>query len=208
MKIKICGLTRKEEIGYVNEIGPDYIGFIFYKGSRRYVNINKARELKRGLSKSILSAGVFVNEDIDLIKKICEGNIIEVIQLHGDESPAFIDELKKVTGRPIIKAIRVQNQNQLSDVNGLSADYLLFDTYHNGMYGGTGEKFDWNLIENIKKPFFLAGGITIKDISKAEKLGAYCLDVSSSVETNGIKDKEKIEEIVIGVRNRLHPPSI
>lgn len=208
MKIKICGLTRKEEIGYVNEINPDYIGFIFYKGSRRYVSINKARELKGALSKSILSAGVFVNEDIDAIKKICEDNIIEVIQLHGDESPAYINELKNVTGKPVIKAIRVQNQNQLSDANGLPADYLLFDTYHKGVYGGTGERFDWNLIRNVRKPFFLAGGIGLEDIQEADKLGTYCLDVSSSVETKGVKDKEKIKEIVIGVRDRLHPSSI
>lgn len=208
MKIKICGLTRKEEIAYANEITPDYIGFVFYKGSRRYININKAKELKKELSKDILSVGVFVNEDIDVIRKICEDDIIEVIQLHGDESFAYIEELKKITGKPIIKAIRVQSQTQLLKTNGLPADYLLLDTYHENMYGGTGERFDWKLIENIRKPYFLAGGIGVEDIQQAKKLGVYCIDVSSSVETKGIKDREKIKKIVIGVKHQLHPSAI
>lgn len=196
MKIKICGLRRKEDIEYVNEIQPDYIGFIFYKKSKRYVTMEIAKDLKAKLSKNIKAVGVFVNEDIDVIKQICGRNIIDVIQLHGDEDKVYINELRKVINLPIIKGIRVQNIIQVEEANEFPVDYLLFDAYKKKQYGGTGEKFDWKLIEGVGKPFFLAGGIGIEDISEAKKIDTYCIDVSSSVETNGVKDIEKIRKIV------------
>lgn len=200
MKIKICGLTRMEDIGYVNEFNPDYIGFIFYKPSRRYVNKDMAQTLKAGLSSRIKAVGVFVNEEIEVVRDIWEAEIIDLIQLHGDETEEYIKKLKEVTKAPIIKALRVRDVQQVINESKTSADYLLFDTYHKNMYGGTGEKFNWEFIANINTPFFLAGGITVEDIKKAKVLGAYCVDVSSSVETDGVKDREKIKEIVFGVR--------
>lgn len=199
MKVKICGLRKKEDIEYVNENQPDYIGFVFYKKSKRYVTVKIARSLKAKLSKNIKAVGVFVNEEIDVIKQICEDNIIEVIQLHGNEDKEYINKLRKETSLPIIKGIRVQNQMQVEEADKIPVDYLLFDAYKKEQYGGTGKKFDWKLIEGVRKPFFLAGGIDTNDIFEAKKIGTYCIDVSSSVETKGVKDKEKIKLMVMGV---------
>ena len=200
MKIKICGLTREVDIEYVNEYNPDYIGFIFYKLSRRLITKEKAKVLKTSLSRSIKAVGVFVNEDINVIRDIWEADIIDLIQLHGDETEEYIIRLKEITKAPIIKAIRVRDKEQIKISSKTCADFLLFDSYNKNMYGGTGEKFNWEIIDEINKPFFLAGGIGLEDIKQAKALGAYDIDVSSSVETDGVKDRDKIKDIINGVR--------
>jgi len=200
MKIKICGLTREVDIEYVNEYNPDYIGFIFYKLSRRLITKEKAKVLKTSLSRSIKAVGVFVNEDINVIRDIWEADIIDLIQLHGDETEEYIIRLKEITKAPIIKAIRVRDKEQIKISSKTCADFLLFDSYNKNMYGGTGEKFNWEIIDEINKPFFLAGGIGLEDIKQAKALGAYAIDVSSSVETDGVKDRDKIKDIINGVR--------
>lgn len=200
MKIKICGLTREVDIEYVNEYNPDYIGFIFYKLSRRLITKEKAKVLKTCLSRSIKAVGVFVNEDINVIRDIWEADIIDLIQLHGDETEEYIIRLKEITKAPIIKAIRVRDKEQIKISSKTCADFLLFDSYNKNMYGGTGEKFNWEIIDEINKPFFLAGGIGLEDIKQAKALGAYAIDVSSSVETDGVKDRDKIKDIINGVR--------
>jgi phosphoribosylanthranilate isomerase len=202
-KIKICGLTRVCDIEAVNEYLPDYIGFVFAK-SKRQVDADKARILKKLLDKRIITVGVFVNEDISTILKLYKNDVIDIIQLHGDEDNEYIRLLKQYTGKPIIKAVRVQGVQQLIESNNYDCDYLLFDTYAISGYGGTAIAFDWSILGQveIKKPFFLAGGLNIGNVRQAvEQVSPYCLDISSGVETNGYKDKSKIKEIIKLIRS-------
>lgn len=197
MKVKICGLTRPEDITAVNRCRPDYAGFVFAPGKRR-LTPEKARELRKILLPEILSAGVFVNSPIKDILSLAQDRIISLIQLHGDEDSAYILELKKLLppSVPVIKAIRVQSAEDMLRAETFPADYLLFDTYTKGIYGGSGRTFDWSIIPDINKPWFLAGGIGFSNIKEAVKTKAFCLDLSSSLETEGKKDPEKIKKIM------------
>ena len=121
--------------------------------------------------------------------------MIDLIQLHGDEDEAYIRQLKKHTPLPVIKAVRVRSREQILKAQELTCDYLLLDTYTKGRYGGSGTQFDWNMIPELKKPYFLAGGIHLGNIRQAASHGPYCIDVSSAVETGGRKDRRKMEEI-------------
>lgn len=198
VKIKICGLTNINDISYANEAMPDYIGFVFAK-SKRQINFELAKELRKNLSASIKAVGVFVNEEIGIIKDLCDKNIIDLVQLHGDENKEYIKMLKKEISKPVIKAIRVKNS--LNDVS-FNTDYILFDTFSKNQYGGSGESFNWSLVKNYKQPFFLAGGLNIENIENAIKIAnPYCVDISSGVETNGVKDRGKMIEIVKKVRS-------
>jgi len=200
-KIKICGLSRPVDIDMVNAILPDYIGFVFAK-SRRQVTMDTAKELKRGLRPEIAAVGVFVNESIDQIKHICEKGVIDIVQLHGDEGEEYLKALKKEITQPIIKAVRVRSSEDINQAEKLSCDYLLLDAYKEDQYGGCGEQFDWSMIRQIKKPFFVAGGIHAGNITKAiELVKPYGIDVSSGVETDGWKDHDKIKEIVTLARS-------
>jgi phosphoribosylanthranilate isomerase len=199
-KIKICGLSRKADILAVNEALPDYIGFVF-AGSRRQVNEEEALMLKELLRPEILSVGVFVNDELDRIKSLCDRGIIDIVQLHGDESTSYIHQLREYIKNPIIKAIRVSGRDALKDTEVFPCDYLLMDTYHKEQYGGTGESFDWSVIPKLNNPYFLAGGISNANVVEAINcLRPFCVDVSSSVETAGYKDAMKIKEIVRKVR--------
>lgn len=186
MKIKICGLFRDCDIDFVNEAKPDFAGFVFAK-SHRQVSIETAQKLKNKLDKNILSVGVFVNEDINKITEICNKNIIDLVQLHGDEDDNYINELKKVCSKKIIKAVKVKTGEEIIRWRNSQADWLMFDA---GM--GEGKTFDWTVLKNFVRPYFLAGGINESNIEQAIKLNPYCIDVSSGVETNKVKDKQKI----------------
>lgn len=200
-KIKICGLKRTEDIKYVNSYMPDYIGFVFYKKSSRYVPPDTASGLKSILNPDIKAVGVFVDEDIDYILKLCEENIIDLIQLHGNEDTDYINKLKSYTDKQIIKAIRVQSTGQLEKAGAIPADYLLLDTFIKDMYGGSGKTFDRTLIPSDYRDFFLAGGLNAQNISGAIKeCRPYCVDLSSSIETDGCKDSYKIKQIIDIVR--------
>jgi phosphoribosylanthranilate isomerase len=200
-KIKICGLSRLQDIGYVNEALPDYIGFVFAK-SRRQVTPQAACHLRSLLDSSIKAVGVFVNDSIDQIFDLCRNGVIDLIQLHGDEDDEYIRRLRQKVANPIIKAVRVKDRDSINAACQLSCDYFLLDTYSGGEYGGTGRTFDWKLISGTSKPFFLAGGITPQNAEAAIKsTHPYCLDVSSGVETANVKDREKILEIVNLVRS-------
>lgn len=199
-KIKICGLRREEDVSYVNECLPDYVGFVFAKGKRTVTNETAAR-LRNMLAPSIVPVGVFVNEDIEVIARLVQEGIIDVVQLHGDEDDAYIRRLRETMERPIIKAVRVAAPEDVLGCEAIPADYLLFDTRTQGEYGGSGRKFDWKLIKNVKRPFFLAGGIGEDNICEALKsLAPYAVDVSSGVETDGYKDRTKILNMVEKVR--------
>jgi len=200
-KVKICGLSRPIDIDMVNTVLPDYIGFVFAK-SRRQVTEVMAKELKERLLPQIQAVGVFVNEELEKIMHLCKDGIIDLIQLHGDEDENYIRELRKGVKNPIIKAVRVRNTKDIEEAAKLTCDYLLLDTYKEGLYGGSGEIFDWSVITKIEKPFFLAGGLHTENILQAiSQANPYCIDVSSGVETDGIKDRNKIIDIITKVRS-------
>jgi phosphoribosylanthranilate isomerase len=200
-KIKLCGLTRMQDIEYVNEALPDYIGLVFAK-SRRQVDLETAAKLKNALNRSIKAVGVFVNENINVVIDLCNNGIIDFIQLHGDEDEEYILKLRSQVNKPIIKAVRVENSDSLEVAQKLQSDYLLLDAYSAKEYGGTGKTFNWNFIKCIHKPFFLAGGIHIDNVRLAmKKTKPYCLDISSGVETNGLKDRNKIMQLVNKIRS-------
>ncbi|MCQ4022750.1 MULTISPECIES: phosphoribosylanthranilate isomerase [unclassified Ruminococcus] len=201
IRIKICGLKRECDVDFVNEFLPDYIGFIF-ANTKRYISPELAKKLKSRLDRRIKAVGVFVNEDINTVCGIADSGIIDLIQLHGDEDEAYINAVKERTGREIIKAVRVQSTQQVLKAEKLPCDYLLLDVYRKGQYGGIGESFNWGLIPKLSKPFFLAGGLNSGNILSAQnQVQPYCLDLSTGVEENGFKSRDKIEEIIKLIRS-------
>lgn len=198
-KIKICGLKSENDIKIVNKYGPDYVGFILAP-SKRQVNYEVAKKLKALLNPSILAVGVFVNESLEVIGQYAEDKVIDVIQLHGDESLEMIKKLKQQVSIPVIKAMRIKDEKQLKYllpfIQEVTADYLLFDTYQEGLYGGSGKSFDWKLLDVVKRAYFLAGGIGLHNIEEACKWKPFAIDVSSGVETNGVKDAIKVSELI------------
>ena len=199
-KIKICGLTSLEEIAYVNDIKPDYIGFVFAE-SRRKVNKEQAHLLKNVLDKEFKVVGVFVNEPLERVVQLCREGCMDVIQLHGDESREYVALLKEKVSQPVIKVIRVRSREQIIKMSDYPCDYLLLDTYQKGTYGGTGKSLDASLIPDMNRPFILSGGLTEDNVSSMiRRWHPYCVDVSSGVETEGKKDRKKIEAFVAAVR--------
>jgi len=196
-KIKICGLMRAEDIEAVNKYRPDYVGFVLAPSKRR-VSAQDVRRMSAKLEPSIQRVGVFVDEDREMLAKIAENGIIDIIQLHGHEPEEDIVWLKARTKAAVIKAVSVRTGEDIEANRHSVADYLLLD---NGA-GGTGSTFDWSTLENIKRPFFLAGGLNASNIEEALKYNPYCVDVSSGVETAGRKDAAKIQKIIDIVRRK------
>ena len=197
MKVKICGIRRAEDIEIVNKYLPDFIGFIFVPASKRYVEPKIVAELKKNLDPRIKTVGVFVNESIEKIREIKKVCSLDVIQLHGEETPQFCEEL----GGRIWKAIRVKDEDcvEILDTYAEYTELLLLDTYVDGTHGGTGQAFDWDLIEFFSADYNigLAGGITRENVLKAKKkVEPELIDVASGSETNGLKDEEKIKDII------------
>jgi len=204
MKIKICGLSRKVDIDYVNEANPDYMGFVFAK-SKRQVTQAQAKELRSHLSDAIIPIGVFVDAPIDQVAGLLNQNIIDIAQLHGNEDDDYIYRLRKLTNKKIMKAFRVRSGDDIEAAKQSMADFLLLDAYTPHQAGGTGNVFDWNLVNDLGKPFFLAGGINIDNVEDAMRIARpYSIDLSSSVETEGLKDRNKINEIVRKIKNSAY----
>ena len=197
-KIKICGLRRPEDIAYVNEAKPDFAGFIIdVPKSRRNVPQEKVRELTALLSPEILPVGVFVNAPMETILSLVTDGTLKAVQLHGQESQSYLEELKKQVAVPLIRAFSIRSPEDLTEAEKSPADFVLLD---NGA-GGTGETFDWSLLSSFDRPFFLAGGLRLENITEAvNRFHPYALDLSSGVETDGYKDKEKIIAAVATVR--------
>ena len=196
-ELKICGLRRFEDISYVNEFVPDYAGFILSKPFWRSIDINMLSQLTERLSKRIKSVGVFVNEEIETIMPFSK--YLNVIQLHGDEDNKYIKLLKKQADCEIWKAVRPQTTEEINKACLLDADKLLIDSFSKNSVGGTGKVGNWDIIKHaeIKKPFFLAGGISADNVTDAiNTLKPFGIDVSSSVETDRKKDREKIKNLV------------
>lgn len=199
-KIKICGLTRIEDVQAVNRWKPDYAGFVF-ADTRRKVTDAQARELRAKMDSGICSVGVFVNDTIEHIVELCETGVIDRIQLHGDEDEEYIRELKLRTKKPVFRAVRVKSREQIQEAEKSSADLLLLDAYHPEQYGGTGERFDIELVPDGYRPYILAGGITAENVVELiQKLHPYGIDVSSGVETDGKKDEAKIAALITAIR--------
>ena len=197
-KIKICGLRRSEDIAYVNEAKPDFAGFIIdVPKSRRNVPREKVWELTALLSPEILPVGVFVNAPMETILSLVTDGRLKAVQLHGQESQSYLEELKKQVAVPLIRAFSIRSPEDLTEAEKSPADFVLLD---NGA-GGTGETFDWSLLSSFNRPFFLAGGLRLENIAESvSRFHPYALDLSSGVETDGYKDKEKIIAAVAAVR--------
>lgn len=196
IKIKFCGLSCQNDIDEVNKLLPEYIGFVFAPKSRRYISPDKAFELKRLLSSKIKAVGVFVNETPEQVADLSNKGIVDIVQLHGNEDEAYIRELRKLTDKPIMKAFRIETTANIEMAKQSTADYVLLDSG-----AGTGNVFDWKLIRDMKRPYFLAGGLSLDNVGKAiEQLTPYAVDVSSGIETNGHKDKEKMAAFIAAVR--------
>ncbi len=194
VKIKICGLKRLEDIEIVNKYKPDYIGFVF-ADSKRKVSHELASDLKKNLNSDIISVGVFVDADSNEIIELFNSGIIDMAQLHGSESEDYIRNLKEKTNYKlkIINAIEMSDKKDLLEYDNSIADYLLLDSGK-----GSGKTFDWSLIrDDLDKEFFLAGGIDILNVRQAiDNFNPYAIDLSSSLETDGFKDENKIKEIM------------
>ena len=223
MKIKICGLSREQDIDYVNEARPDYCGFVFAE-SKRQVSPAQAASLRRRLADGITAVGVFVNAPIEDITALYRSGVIDTAQLHGSEDEAYIAQLKEATGStpiPVIQVVKSASLNSNHGVHGVrkifnslslknsklsagqqysvvnSSDYYLIDSG-----SGSGEPFDWGLLNplEIDKPWFLAGGINLDNIGQAMAVNPFGIDISSGAETDGVKDREKILQLVSTIR--------
>lgn len=195
-KIKFCGLTRPCDIEAANRIKPDYIGFVFAENSKRCVSYKQAVDLKNLLDKDIKAVGVFLNEDISHVISLLNLGIIDAAQLHGSESKEYITRLQTETGKPVIKAFQIHGKEDVEKAENTIADYIILDA-------GTGEgkTFDWSLIKDFKKPFFLAGGLNAENAVEAvNSLHPYALDVSTGIETDGLKDDKKMADFANAVR--------
>lgn len=195
-KIKFCGLSSACHIEAANQLKPEYIGFVFAPKSKRYVTFEKAKRLQQILAPNIKAVGVFVKEKPETIAGLLKDGIIDMAQLHGGEDEEYIKYLRGLTDKPIIQAFRVETPSDIANAEQSIADYILFDSG-----AGTGTVFDWRLIQNIKRPYFLAGGLGLDNVENAVKiLNPYAVDVSSGIETGGLKDKTKMAEFIAAVR--------
>ena len=199
VKVKICGLRRKEDIEYANELKPDYVGFVFAK-SKRQLEVEQALYLIRLLDKEIKTVGVFVNEPVENALKIAQTLNLDVLQFHGDETQDYIDNFKNFT---VWKAIRIKDKEDLEKTKEFKVNSFVFDTMRKNEYGGTGKTFNWEVLKGIELnvPIILAGGLNENNVEEAIKIvNPYAVDVSSGVETEGYKDFKKIKSFIEKVR--------
>ena len=197
-RIKICGLRRPEDIAAVNEARPDYCGFIVeYPKSRRSIDRTTLRELVRGLREKIVPVGVFVKAPKELVAELLEEGTIQIAQLHGQESQEYIQELKVLTEKPLIQAFSIKSKEDVERARESVADYILLDQGS----GGTGKVFDWSLVDEVGRPYFLAGGLDVENLREAiGLLHPWAVDLSSSLEIDGMKNAGRICQAVEIVR--------
>ena len=222
MKLKLCGLSRPQDIEAANALRPDYVGFVFARKSRRYISPETAAALRNLLHPGIQAVGVFTDEKPELVAALVRDHIIDVIQLHGHEDRDYISYLRTLTSAPIIQAVCIRDESDLERAQESSADLILLDS----AAGGSGVSFDWSILSRVTRPYFLAGGLTAENVRDALTatlpyaltaaapcaLAAaapcapaaavpYAVDVSSGIETDGWKDKIKMEQFVRAVRS-------
>jgi phosphoribosylanthranilate isomerase len=195
-KIKLCGIMRPQDIDVINRIKPEYIGFVFAPASRRYITDETAAALKKWLAPGIKAVGVFVDEAPERISGLLDDGIIDIAQLHGHEDEEYLCKLKTLTDKPLIKAFRIKSADDLLKTWDCTADHILLDA---GAGGGT--VFDWELLRGYDRPYFLAGGLNTSNAEEAVRLlHPFAVDVSSGIETDGLKDPVKMESFVKSVR--------
>lgn len=195
-KIKLCGLTRPEDIRAANALMPDYVGFVFARGSRRCVTPERAAELKALLIPSITAVGVFVNERPERVAELMRGGVIDAAQLHGDEDDEYVARLKRLSGGEVIRAFRVRNAADAARAERSAADRILLDAG-----AGDGVPLDLDLVAGVEREYFLAGGLDARNVRAAIRmLSPYAVDVSSGIESNGIKDEKKMAAFVAAAR--------
>ncbi|WP_026881625.1 phosphoribosylanthranilate isomerase [Clostridium akagii] len=207
VKIKICGLKRHEDIQYVNELLPDYIGFVFAK-SKRQVDLAKAKILGSQLDKGIKKVGVFVNEDVKQVKKIAKEAYLDVLQFHGDEDESYLAQFNDFTiwkCKSIDISLKNIDEHVMDEINIYPIEGIVLDSSRKGASGGLGQSFNWNLLQrlNIEKKLILAGGLSSENVCEAiEIANPYAVDISSGVETDGVKDFNKIKKFIEKVREQ------
>ena len=196
-RVKLCGLTRLCDIEAANALLPEYIGFVFAEKSRRRVTDQEAKALRAGLDPAVQAVGVFVREQPERVAALLNEGVIDLAQLHGGEDESYLASLRELTDRPLMQAFRVETEEDLRRAEASTADYILLD--HGA--GGTGEAFDWSLLRGFERPYFLAGGLGPENAAEAVKaLHPFAVDVSSGIETDGVKDRRKMRKFVEAVR--------
>ena len=221
----MCGISKIETIPAVIEANPDYMGLVFAP-SKRQVTVDQAKSLVKELHKQygnrysrdevqcsndvvqefIKTVGIFVNETLDNLVTIATEVNLDAVQLHGDEDEAFIQSLKERTNVEVWKAVQIRSAADAEAWIDSSADMLLFDAYHKDERGGMGEVFDWSSLDEFERPFMLAGGIDSTNVARAIRtVRPYGIDISSGIETEGVKDDEKIKAFTNIVRTIAMP---
>ncbi len=228
MKIKFCGLFRECDIEFANALMPDFVGFVFAENSRRFVDFALAKRLKARLDSRIKAVGVFVDSHVERVCEALQSKIIDMVQLHGNENNAYISALRESLQRdygnatPIIKAIKMRDSHSLGKALESSADFILLDSTN----AGSGVAFEWNLLaqklqdsrgldshdsqgldsQDFKRDFamrfFLAGGINADNLAHAMSLNPYAIDISSGIESQGIKNFAKMQTIINAIRGK------
>lgn len=208
VKVKICGITNPEDALCSIKAGADALGFNFYRRSPRYISPSAAAKIVSLLPEDILRIGVFVNETAGQIVEIAITVGLNAIQLHGDETPDFVRDLKKRLDLMIIKALRVRPGFRAEDAKSFAADAILLDAFSAAEYGGTGETFDWATAKEVQKfvkSLYLAGGLTPENVGAAiQVVGPDAVDACSSLEkTRGIKDHKKVKAFIENAKRKI-----
>jgi phosphoribosylanthranilate isomerase len=201
VQVKICGITNKDDALYAAKCGAAALGFIFYPPSQRYIKPEDAKKIISALPEKLMKVGVFVNERPEEIKRVMEYCALDMIQLHGDETP---DYCRQFPAFPIIKAVSLNNDDDVEYACRFNVAAILVDSRSDGLYGGTGKKSNWELASRVgnKKPLILSGGLNTENIAEAiDKAAPAALDINSGVELSpGIKDHAKIERLFAAIR--------
>ncbi len=196
-KIKICGLSNPNDVEIINLVKPDYCGFIInFPKSRRNVSPETIRHLRAKLDTAITPVGVFVDQPPEMVARLLNDDIVSIAQLHGQEDSSYIATLRQLTNKPIWKAFQIRLLKDVAYAAMSIADFILLDAGQ-----GSGKAFDWSLLGSFSRPFGLAGGLNLDNLSDALKTKACLLDVSSGVEIDGLKDLERIKRFISYARN-------
>ena len=200
-RVKICGITRRQDAEFAIKMGADALGLVFYGPSPRAISIAQAAEICRGLPPFVSLVGLFVNATVDEVNRTLDQLPLDLLQFHGDESPNYCEQFAK----PFMKAVRMQDSDDLHHAAAVyqQANALLLDSFKAGVPGGTGQTFDWSMITSVNKPLILAGGLSADNVASAiQQTRPYGVDVSGGVESaKGIKSNEKIRAFMQEVAN-------
>ncbi|MBR2207981.1 MAG: phosphoribosylanthranilate isomerase [Synergistaceae bacterium] len=199
IKVKICGICHESEIGIMNELAPEYVGFVFIPKSRHFIAPEYASMLRSKLRKGIQSVGVFANESLKTVAMCVETAGLNMVQLHGNETGEYVAALREYIRCPIMKVYKVSKPIDAERAMYSTADYAMLD----GGNAGDGKTFDWSLIGKVHRKFFLSGGLTPENVINALAISSqpYAVNVSSGVEANRIKDYKKVMQFIAAVRN-------